>query len=72
MTITSAHTGTTQGFVPVTSYEHFWLHHLPIMIEQQGRTIPVPAFIDLFLNGRERTLFLVGIDPGNSAAKYAM
>src|ERR1700730_450378 len=72
MTITTSHTGTTQGFVPVTSYEHFWLHHRPIFIEQQGSTIPVPAFIELPLNGQERQLFLVGIDPGNSAAKYAM
>jgi len=72
MTITSAHTKTTQGFVPVTSYEHFWLNHLPIFIERQGNTIPVPAFIDLFVSGQARKLFLVGIDPGNSAAKYAM
>src|ERR1700682_5920340 len=72
MTITSTPSGTTQGGVPATSYEHCWVNHLPIMIEREGRTMPVPAFLELHITGRARKLFLVGIDLGNSAAKYAM
>jgi hypothetical protein len=61
------------GFIPVNSYLHHMAYGLPILLKGPGETtMPVPASIEVPIHGETRKLFLIGLDPGNSAAKAAM
>lgn len=74
MSITLPEAGVSSaGFIPVNSYLHYLAYHLPILLQgPDGHAHPVPAFIEASVHGESRRLYLIGLDPGNSAAKAAM
>ncbi len=60
------------GYIPEHSYLDHMIHTLPIVVKVKGKTVPVPAFVEALRRGITKHLFLIGLDPGNSAMKLAM